>query len=65
MSEECLDRIETELGLLRTDVNRLQTGQDDLRREMRVLHEDVIATIKANEGTHYRYPYPFIIHFVK
>lgn len=47
MSEECLDRIETELGLLRTDVNRLQTGQDDLRREMRVLHEDVISTIKA------------------
>jgi uncharacterized Tic20 family protein len=25
----------------------------------------IIAAIKANEGYHYRYPYPFIIHFVK
>jgi uncharacterized Tic20 family protein len=24
-----------------------------------------IATLKANEGYHYRYPYPLIIHFIK
>jgi len=40
MSEERLERIETELG-------RLWTGQDDLRRQMVVLHEDVIASIKT------------------
>jgi len=25
----------------------------------------IIAAIKANEGTHYRYPWPFIIRFIK
>jgi uncharacterized Tic20 family protein len=25
----------------------------------------IIATIKTNDGYHYRYPYPFIIHFIK
>ena len=25
----------------------------------------IIAAIKANDGYHYRYPYPFIIHFIK
>jgi uncharacterized Tic20 family protein len=25
----------------------------------------IVAATKANEGYHYRYPYPFIIHFVK
>lgn len=54
MSEERLERIESELGLLRTDVTglrtdmtSLQTDVTDLRRHMLVLHEDVIATIKA------------------
>ncbi|MBN1509615.1 MAG: DUF4870 domain-containing protein [Sedimentisphaerales bacterium] len=25
----------------------------------------IVAAIKANDGYHYRYPYPFIIHFIK
>ncbi len=25
----------------------------------------IMATIKANDGYHYRYPYPLIIHFIK
>jgi uncharacterized Tic20 family protein len=25
----------------------------------------IIATVKVNDGYHYRYPYPLIIHFVK
>ncbi|MCL5280796.1 MAG: DUF4870 domain-containing protein [Planctomycetes bacterium] len=25
----------------------------------------IIAAIKANDGYHYRYPYPLIIHFIK
>lgn len=25
----------------------------------------IIAAIKTNDGLHYRYPYPFIIHFIK
>ncbi len=25
----------------------------------------VIAALRANDGDHYRYPYPLIIHFIK
>jgi hypothetical protein len=58
MSEERLERIESELGRLvagqselRTDVTGLRTEVTDLRRHMLVLHEDVIATIKTTSDS--------------
>jgi hypothetical protein len=61
MGEERLAKVETAVEGLRVDVNglradvtelgtrvtRVEVGLQDLGREMRVLHEDTIANIKA------------------
>ena len=39
--------LKADVQVLKVDVGQLKTGQDDLRRQMLVLHEEVIATIKA------------------
>jgi hypothetical protein len=45
MSDEPLERIENKLARINHKIDGLATGQDDLRREVQLLHEDAIGRI--------------------
>jgi hypothetical protein len=45
--EQRLERLDVRQEKVEQRLERLETGQDDLRRHMLVLHEEVIATIRA------------------